>query len=264
MRPITFWRAQRDVYAGSLAFIRALPVLALVPVVFELLQHAVEAHLGMYDSMAAALAQEGSPSRIAFGLLKVASLTVPTWWVVRFLATRDPHFATRSDALALWRFGVFVVVQLLLAALQLVVLPRDGAGAVVVFFASLVVGALLAAWAVGASLGNARMGPIESIRLMARRLPWSLAFVLVAMLPLMLVHYALAFAALVAGKALLWPLLVADALVVGLLCPVLIAGSFHPAMRAARLAGVSLLPAKLDAATPVSPRTPPVGAAPPA
>jgi hypothetical protein len=53
---MTFWKGLRTSYGGSLAFLAACPLLALVPVVFELLQHVAEVHIGMYDSIAAAKA----------------------------------------------------------------------------------------------------------------------------------------------------------------------------------------------------------------
>lgn len=49
---MTFWKALKATYAGGLAFIVACPILALVAVAFELMQHAIEVHDGMYDSVA--------------------------------------------------------------------------------------------------------------------------------------------------------------------------------------------------------------------
>lgn len=240
MTQVTFWKSFKSAYADSLDYVRACLWLALVPVVFELLQHVVEVRLGMYDSLAAAQASEDSPLRTAFGLLKIASLTLPAYWVMRFLARRDARFAARLDTPA-WRlFGVFFVVQVVLGAVDLYLLPRHGWWYGFFVVLGLVEGALFAAWAVGASLGNERMGVADSVRLMARRLPWTLAFQVAVILPLMVPHYALGLFAIVGPKTLMWPTLVFDALLVGYLAPVIVAGSFFPALRAARLAGEPL------------------------
>lgn len=76
---VTFWQAFKATYSDSMAFFIACPLLALIPVAFELLQHIIEVHMGFYDSIATAKATEHSPLRMAFGLLKVMSLTVSVY-----------------------------------------------------------------------------------------------------------------------------------------------------------------------------------------
>ena len=58
---MTLWTALKATYRNSLAFLIACPLLALVPVVVELIQHWVEVHIGMYDSLTAAKAMDGHP-----------------------------------------------------------------------------------------------------------------------------------------------------------------------------------------------------------
>ena len=106
----------------------------------------------------------------------------------------------------------------------------------------------MAAWTVAAPLGDAAVGLLASLRLMAHRLPWTLALQVTALLPLLIPHYALGMFAIMGRKSLMWPTLVLDALLVGILTPVMIASTYYAAMRAAGLAGVSLLPAASDAA----------------
>jgi hypothetical protein len=124
---MTFWQAFKATYSGSVAVLIACPLLALVPVVFELLQHVVEVHIGMYDSIAAARATEHHPLRMVFGMLKVAALTIPFYWVTRFQPDRDATFAARPDPKAIRLFAVYCMFQLGLAALQLFGLPQTGA-----------------------------------------------------------------------------------------------------------------------------------------
>ena len=114
---MTFWTALKATYGGSLAFLIACPRLASIPVVFELLQHAVEVHIGMYDSIAAAKAVEHHPLRMAFGMLKIVALTVPLYWGTRFLPHRDAGFAGRVDRLAVRLFaGAYRTAGLILVS----------------------------------------------------------------------------------------------------------------------------------------------------
>ncbi|MGU3392290.1 hypothetical protein [Sphingomonas sp. M1A8_2b] len=239
---MTFWQAFKATYSGSVAFLIACPLLAMVPVVFELMQHAVEVHIGMYDSIAAAKATEHHPLRMAFGMLKVASLTLPFYWVVRFLPQRDARFARTSDRVAIQLFAVYFAFNIALAAIELFALPQSGMVLAVSFVVSTIVGNLLLAWGVAASLGNPAIGPRGSISIMARHVPWTFAFTLVVILPLMIPHYGFAALGLAGPKVLLWPALIVDSLLVGWLTAVMAAGGYYAAMRAATRAGVDLMP----------------------
>ncbi|WP_375427446.1 hypothetical protein [uncultured Sphingomonas sp.] len=247
---MTFWRALTATYGGSLAFLVACPLLALVPVVFELLQHGIEVHIGMYDSLEAAQATEHHPLRMGFGMLKVASLVVPGYWIVRYLARRDPVFAARVEPTAVRLFAGFLIFELALAAIQLFLLPPSATVLLVSFIVGQIIGCLVAAWAVAAPLGDAAIGPRASAAIMVRQLPWTLAFLLAAMLPLMIPHYALGALAIVGPKPLLWPVLIADSLLVGWLAAVIIASIYFAAVRAAGKAGVAIAPSAHVTATP--------------
>lgn len=239
---MTLWSSLKAAYGGSLAILVACPALALVPVVFELLQHVVEVHIGMYDSLEAAVANEHSPLRMGFGMLKVVSLTVPGYWIVRYLARRDPRLAARADPVAMRLFAGFLLFQLVLVAIQLFVLPPLPAVMLVSLLVGQVVTCLVAAWSVGAALGNPALGPRASVAIMLPQLPWTFAFLVVGMLPLMIPHYVFGGLALAGPRALLWPVLIADSLLVGWLAAVIIATVYVAAVRAAERAGVSLAP----------------------
>jgi hypothetical protein len=247
---MTFWRALKATYGGSLAFLAACPLLALVPVVFELLQHGVEVHIGMYDSLAAAKATEHHPLRMGFGLLKVLSLTVPGYWIMRYLARRDPVFAARPDPTAMRLFAGFLVFETALAVVQLFILPPSPVVLLVGFLVGHIVDCLVAAWATAAPLGNAAIGFRASVAIMARQLPWTFVFLLAAMLPLMIPHSALGALAIVGPKPLMWPVLIADSLLVGWLAAVIIASFYFAAFRAAERVGVKLVPSRSAAVAP--------------
>ena len=239
---MTFWRALRASYSDSIAFIIACPLLALTPVVFELIQHVAEVHIGMYDSIAAAKAVEHHPLRMAMGLLKVAGLTMPAYWVTRFIAFRDPARAGRAEAPAVRLFAGFFAFQMVFAAAQLFAPIHSASGEIVLLVVGMVIGILFAAWGVAASLGNAKVGPLASARIMERQIPWTFAFSLAAMMPLMIPHYLFAGLALMGPKPLLWPVLAVDSLLVGLLAVTLTAANYHASIRAAARAGVTLPP----------------------
>lgn len=237
---MTFWNALTTTYRGSIAFLIACPLLALVPVVFELVQHVVEVRIGLYDSVAAARATEHHPLRMVFGMAKVMALIIPGYWITRFLALGDRRRAGALEAPALRLFGGVVAFHAALAAVQLFLLPRDAPVMIATFAVGQVIACLVPAWTVAAALGNGAIGPRRSIAIMARQLPWTFAFLLVALVPVMIPHYALGAVALLAPKLWLWPALVVDSVLVGWLCAVMIASGYVAATRAAASQGVSL------------------------
>lgn len=230
---MTFGQAYAASWRGSLAFLAACPLLALVPVALELLQHIVEVQRGMFDSLAAAKAADSDPIRLAFGLVKVVGLVLPGYWVARFLAWRDPARARQADPVAIRRFAPVVAYQVALAAVELLAMPRTGSWLLVQFVLGEIVGALLLAWAVAAALGDAMTGPAASARLMAPRLVSTILLTLAAILPLMVPHYALGALAIVGPAPLRWPVLVADSLLVGWLAALMTAAGFFAVRRVA-------------------------------
>ena len=106
---------------------------------------------------------------------------------------------------------------------------------------TLVLGILLDGWKIGAAVGNPMLGPLQSIRMIAPHIGWSLAFTLVMMLPLMVAHYAILPLAIGSSPLLLWLLMAFDCLLVGYLAAVLAATSYIVARRAAERREVALL-----------------------
>lgn len=237
---MTVWTALTTTYRGSIAFLIACPLLALFPVVFELLQHVVEVRIGLYDSVAAAKATEHHPLRMAFGMVKVLSLIIPGYWVTRFLAFGDARRARAIESPALWLFGSVVAFHTLLAAVQLFVLPQTLPVTLVTLALGQVIGCLIPAWTVAAALGNRAIGPGRSVAIMAPHMPWTFVVLLLSILPLMIPHYLLGAVALLAPKLWLWPALVLDALLVGWLCAVMAAGVYVTARRATEAHSLNL------------------------
>jgi len=243
---MTFWDLAKAVYRGSWRSLFALPLLALVPVVVELVQHAIEVHVGMYDSPAMAEATNAHPARLVFGFVKVLAAMLPGYWVVRWLAWRDAQAAVRFDPLAASLFAGMLAVHAVWAGLGLIFQP-SGWGQI---FASMAVGealtALLLGWAVAAALGNAAIGPRASLRIMRPQVLWTMAFLFVTMLPLLIVHNLMGVAAVFGPHWALWPILIIDALLVGWIAALIAAANWFAAERAARMAGVELVPPRVD------------------
>lgn len=213
-------------YRGSVAFLVACPLLALIPTVFEMLQHVVEVKIGMYDSLAMAKATEHHPLRMAFGMVKVLSLVIPAYWITRFLAFGDPVRARAIEPVAIRLFCGVIAFHTAMAAIQLFMLPQSATAMLIAFAIGQVVACLIPAWSVAAALGNPDIGLRRSVRIMAPRLPWTFVLLLAALLPLMIPHYALGAVAIMAPKAWLWPALILDSLLVGWLCAIMVASAY--------------------------------------
>lgn len=235
------WPAFKATYSDSAAFVIACPLLALFPMLFEMIQHLVEVHIGMYDSISAAQRADSNSLRMAIGYVKVLALYIPAYWITRFLPDHDASAAARIDPLAIKLFSRFLAFELLFTALQLFMLSRGGGVSVIIaFIADNLIMSLIAAWGAAAALGNAHIGPISSLSIMSRRVGWTFLFFLATTLPLMIPHYLLAIVAILGPKALLWPVLFADGLLVSWLTVILAVSAFHAGNRAARLAGTTL------------------------
>lgn len=249
---MTFWNAFKASYLGGTGFLIACPLLAAVPVVVELVQHIVEVYIGMYDSLAMAKAVESHPLRMGFGVVKIAALLLTNYWIVRWLARRDPGFAARIERPAASLFAAAFAFIMALSLAQLFLLPTDNlwlfaAG----FFGGQVVGVLIAAWVAAAALGNPAIGPVASAQIMLPRLVFTFLLFNATALPLMVPHYAFGALALLGPDVLLWPTLIIDSLLIGWLSAVMAASGYVAATRAAARAGVALDAGPSVATTPL-------------
>ncbi|MXP14949.1 hypothetical protein GRI44_09345 [Altererythrobacter confluentis] len=227
-----FWGGLKYTYRESWAFLWACPLLALIPVLAEFAQHAAEMHLGMYASLEAAQAAEDDPLRMAFGFIKTFALSLPGYWVIRYLAgNRDTQAARSFDRRSVTLYAVVMLFNSALVAIQLFVLPRSGAALIAGMVGGLLITPLLLRWFVAAPLGIF-ISPAASARVMLPQVPFAIAFSLAVMLPLMVPHYALGAAAIFAPAYVLkWAILIADSLLVGWMAAAMMAGSWALATR---------------------------------
>ena len=245
------WTSIKRAYADSGRIIVALPLLFALPVAAELIQHAIEYRAGMYESLAAMEAAGDDPARLGFGQLKILTLILLLYWVSRWQALRGVGGApVLGDRLSAWLFVGVVLFALAMGMVQQFggtwIAPFvSGESALLAmgiafFLLSFALDIYLSAWKVGSALGNARLTIPASFRIVHGTFWWGLGFSVAMILPLMVLHYALAVVAIGLPDALLWAVLVFDSLLVGYLGLVLATTSYLIAERAAGRAGVAL------------------------
>ena len=240
----------KRLYRDSLAFALALPVLFSIPVLIEFAQHVVEIDLGLYRNGFTA-AEAFDQRRLTLGFAKALAMLLPGYWFVRYMAWgRDADRAKRIEHPAAVLFGVQFALQ---AIMQWLTLFGPPIGAMLGFdmrlsnYVSLVtaigggvIGVYLTAWLVAWPLGNARIGPLRSVAIMAGHFWRTLGYVAAGTLPLMILHYALGYGALGRPDWLVWPMMIVDALLVGLLALTGAGAAYLGARHAAGRSGVSL------------------------
>lgn len=240
-----------EVFVRSGRYALLCPLLFLVPVAVEMVQHAVEIRAGMYVDMAGLKAAEGDMLRLVIGHVKVIALFLTGYWAARFLVFGDdPVAARRIDPVAVRLFvpvmawGLFWLILVQDAPLIAGAMGISGSFAATVLVVSLLVSLLfdplLAAWKTAAAAGNPGIGFVRSIRLTLGVYPYAVIVSLLPMLPLMVGHYALAFLAVGKSPALVWAIMALDALLVGYLGVVMIATSYVVARRVAARGDIGL------------------------
>lgn len=240
------------IYRNAWAFARLCPLLFLLPVLVEFSQHIVEWQAGMYDSIAGAKAAEADALRMQLGFAKTLALLLPGYWFARFiLFGGDAARARRIEWPAIGLWLILFAIQGLEQWWTLFGPPLTGIMGLTgdtgrwtgygIVVASGILGIYLTAWNVAWAAGNASIGPLRSIRIMAGNFWYTLILVVAGVLPLMIVHYGLSFAAIFAPAILDWPLLVTDAVVVGFLALTMAGSSAIAALHAAGRKKVDLV-----------------------
>jgi hypothetical protein len=246
------WRDVREIYGSAWAFALACPILFLIPVLFEFAQHVVEVRSGLYLSPDSARAAENDPSRMIFGFWKVLAISLPTYWLYRYIVSkRDAAYARAFEprAVLMW-LAIFLPTVMLMSWLSLFgpslpgLFGLEGKAATVLKLVSALAqtgtGIYLTAWFVAWSQGNAAIGPRTSFRIMNGFFWHTVALILAGTFPLMALHYAALFA-IGQPEALVWAAMVLDSFVVGFLSLTMIGANAVAAMRAAERKGVILM-----------------------
>ncbi len=245
------WNDLKEIFGRSARYALFCPILFLIPVAVEMIQHAIEIRGGMYVDTDGLRAAGEDPLRLAMGHLKVVALFLVGYWAARFLVFGDdPAVARRIDPRAVRLFvpvmawGLFWLVVIqdgpLLAGAAGMPSSASTIALLSVMVASLFFEPLLCAWKVSAAAANPAIGFIGSVRLTRPVYFRALALSLIAMLPLMVAHYALAYFAVGQAHGIVWGLMAIDSLLVGYMAVTMIATAYVVARRVAERAGIDL------------------------
>lgn len=246
---MTFRQGFLYAHREGLAFLIACPLLALIPLLAEFGQHVIEMQIGMYDGLDGAKAAEANPLRMQFGFFKALAIIIMGYPVVRFLAGgRDTAAAHRLDPRALALFAVPLTLEMALAAFGLFSRSASTTYSIVSFAVTLLITPLLLRWLIGAPLGI-WINPVRSAREMLPAWLWAFALGVAAMLPLMIVHYALGIGPIFAPNWAKWPMLVLDSFVVAWLSATMVAGQWVAANRPGPLADPPALDVPIQSAS---------------
>ena len=247
-----FFEDLKAIYRESVRSALMLPLLFLLPGLVELGQHIVEYQTGFYDSFESARSSAADPSRMVWGFAKALSIALPSYWLIRLIASGDRGFAQRLEwpAIGLW-FAIFVVggLQIWYSLFGPALATGTGlaerssqviTGSLGVIFTALSIylTVMIVAW----PLGRSDIGPNASIHAMIGRFWITLAYTVAGFLPLTIVHYALGYGAVTAPSILKWPMLLIDAVVVALLACTMAAATYYAAYRAAAAKGLDIFP----------------------
>ncbi|WP_379548840.1 hypothetical protein ACFCW2_06640 [Qipengyuania sp. DSG2-2] len=255
----------KALYTSAWAFMLACPLLFLIPVLVEFAQHVVEMQTGMYTGEEGAAAAADHPLRMQFGFAKTLALLLPGYWFVRFVMFGND--AVEARRLAWPAIGLWLVLAAISAAQlywqmfggslpQMVGLDGNAAGLAsggLSLFAT-ILGIYFTCWMIAWPLGNARIGPIRSFRIMTGSFWYAVALLLAGVLPLMALHYGLGYAAILWTPHWLdWIIMAFDSVVTGFLALTMTGSMIFAARHAADRKGASLLP---DESEPVIISTP--------
>jgi hypothetical protein len=217
--PLALLRALAEVYRSGLMLAVVAPAIFAIAVLPEAAQHVAEIQLGMFTSREAFIAHSFNSTRMMFGGFKVAGL-----FLCIFAAARFVHFGTVRAAVRMpWRD---VGRTLFAAAIGFAAsLPGGWATRTAqppeiywpAHVASWVLSTLLLVYLIGALLGDREMTLRASLTRGWKVLPPLMLLGVAAFWPATTLHSYLHKVAIGAEPALVWTLMAADSLLIGLL-----------------------------------------------
>lgn len=216
-------------------FARAVPAVFLVMAGWEFAQHVVEVRIGFFASADAAKAVGLDGTRLALGWVKMILVYVGEFLALRYLFWKDAGRALRPTSAAARRYAPYAVYSLIVFAFILYAGSFAPPGQMMnvrgtIGTAQLFVEPLLMLWVVAAATEGEVRGPLASARRMGVYYLYALPLYFLARVPVGAAHQLLHRFAMGRPPAMLWPLLVVDAVVVGLLIGI-VAGVFVRVVR---------------------------------
>lgn len=218
-----------DLLGAHLDGVRAalgLPLLFVVLIGWEFAQHVIEVRIGFFDSREAAKAVANDPSRMVLAWIKMISVYVGGFFVIRYLAARNGNTTLAPVGTTLRRYAPYIVYSLMLFALvfyasSLVPKPSVFSFRAVLGLGQVAVEPLLMLWIVAAATDGAVRDPLRSARLTGWLYLWALALFFIGRIPVNAAHQLLNRYARGQPDFILWPMLIVDAVVVGLIIAVI-------------------------------------------
>jgi CDP-diglyceride synthetase len=216
-------RALGEVYrkGGALPF--AAPAIFALAVAPEAVQHAAEIELGMFASREAFIAKSNDPARMIFGGIKVAGLVVCILLTARFWHCGTLGRALRMPARDLGRTLLAIVLSLA-ASLPAEWAAQSGQPPQIYWpmvAASWLLSFLTLAYLLGALLGDRQMTLRTSFTSSWKLLPTLALLTVAAFWPASTLHSYAHKLALGLDPVLVWTIMAADSLLVGLLAALL-------------------------------------------
>lgn len=223
--------AIREIYGRVPALAKAVPWVVLLVFAVEMIQHAAEIRLGLYDD--GLLAPDAERTRLLFGLAKVAAIFAALIFALRWWRFEGDSRRAARPTLALFRgLAILVLVQAgaelalaLIARLAGAALETGPSVAPVLTAGSLLLWLFLATllypWYVGLITEDRTMALRRSAAGVRGRMWANFGLLLAGILPAMALHYALGHAAVGQAEAVVWAMMVADSGVVAFLALVL-------------------------------------------
>ena len=191
-----------------------IPLIALVP---EMVQHIAEIRLGMFDSRDMFREFAADPRRMLWGYLKVAGLVISLLAALRFWAARNQGFAWYSPKGIRYKRLILACFFLVLTAIPgFLLVDQISATAVAMINLAITILTLpLLAYLAGSLIGDPAMdlkhaftrGWVPSVRIAL--------FLAIIFVPLQLLHMANHTFAIGQGDLVVWALMVWDSVVVG-------------------------------------------------
>jgi hypothetical protein len=213
-------RAVGETYRKGFGLIVAAPAVAALAVMPEFAQHVAEIQLGMFVSRDAFVALQADPTRMAFGVVKVAGLVLcmlaaARYWACEGSVKRTFAMPLKDVGRTLFALAVNLVVSLPQVPTEKAGLPAALEYAIVA--ASWILSLLLLAYMVGAVIGDREMTLARSLKRGWRFLPLLILLGAIAYLPPFALHMGAHLLAIGSAPAMVWVVMTLDALVVGLL-----------------------------------------------
>ena len=211
----------RQVLTDTRAVLFTATTIVLIAFLGELLQHVAEIQLGMFATREAFVARQSSFGRLAFGAIKVSALLITIAWTARWLASRHrdsrPGLDGPTDWFRLIVFSAISVATLLLVLFAPILQGRLRLVALGVF---VVANIPVSRIAMDALFAQPRQTWRQAVRRRPR--PALSEMVVILLVPLlMFLHFKNHSLAFGAPSAIVWALMVWDAVLVAVLAVML-------------------------------------------